>query len=82
MQHTVAVVTDEALLQAAGVDGAEDGGGAAAVESCVGTVERWRESGSNYSPEKHEHFYIFKLIQTIERRKHKDHTYSCQKYYS
>lgn len=62
MQHTVAVVTDEALLQAAGVDGAEDGGGAAAVESCVGTVERWREIGSNYSTKK-QHFYVFKLIQ-------------------
>lgn len=49
MQHTVAVVTDEALLQAAGVDGVEDGGAAAAVESSVGTVERWREIGSNYS---------------------------------
>lgn len=48
MQRTVAVVTDEALLQAAGVDGVEDGA-AAAVESCVGTVERWREIGSNYS---------------------------------
>lgn len=49
MQHTVAVVTDGALLQAAGVDGVEDGGAAAAVESSVGTVERWREIGSNYS---------------------------------
>lgn len=45
----VAVVTDEALLQAARVDGVEDGAAAAAVESCVGTVERWREIGSNYS---------------------------------
>lgn len=50
MQRTVAVVTDEALLRAAGVDGAGDG--AAAVESCVGTVERWREIGSNYSTKK------------------------------
>lgn len=49
MRRTVAVATDEALLQAAGVDGVEDGTAAAAVESCVGTVERWREIGSNYS---------------------------------
>lgn len=47
MQRTVAVATDEAPLQAAGVDGVEDGTAAAAVESCVGTVER--EIGSNYS---------------------------------
>lgn len=78
MQHTVAVVTDEALLQAAGVDGAEDGGGAAAVGSCVGTVGRWREMRSNYSTK--QHFYIFKLIQIIETKKSIKATYICQKY--
>lgn len=39
MRHMVAVVTGEALPQAAGVDGVEDDG-AVAVESCAGTDER------------------------------------------
>lgn len=48
MRHMVALVTGEALFRAAGVDGVVDGV-AVALESCVGTGDRWREIEGNYS---------------------------------